>query len=88
MTGLIRAFDWYKKWTEYFFPNIDGQDPIAIDNAPIVEELKRCLEQYKILERVLNKDEEGLATSTVLLSYHHWASVDLMPSAILASYLP
>lgn len=52
-----------------------------------VGDLKKRLEQFKILGRVLDEDEEGLIAGTILLSYHHWASDDLTPSVILTSYL-
>lgn len=61
--------------------------PVTINDALSVEELKRCLDQQKIPERVLSEDKDGHATGTVLLSCHHWANVDLTPRTILASYL-
>lgn len=44
------------------------------------------MEQFKVLERVID-EEEDLAASIVLLSYHHWAKVDLTHVVILASFL-
>lgn len=54
---------------------------IFIDK-PSVDELQEWLEQHKILERVLSEDVDGLTTGTVLLSYHYWASIDLVFGAI------
>lgn len=36
---------------------------------------------------MLNEKEEGLVASSVLRSYRHWASVELMLNVVLASYL-
>lgn len=68
VTRLKGAFVWHKKWMEYFFANLDRQKPVAINSAPSVEELKKYLEQFKVIERVLD-EEEGLDASTILLSY-------------------
>lgn len=54
---------------------------IFIDK-PSVDELQEWLEHHKILERVLSEDVDGLTTGTVLLSYHYWASIDLVFGAI------
>lgn len=52
-----------------------------------VGELKRHLEQHKILERLMDENKQDLVANTVLQSFHHLTGVDLMPGMILASYL-
>lgn len=71
VTGSKGAFVWHKKWTEYFFINLNGQEPIVVNGPPPVEKLKKCLEQFTVSGRMLEEDEEGLSTATVLLSYHY-----------------
>lgn len=68
------------------FANLDREGSVTINGAPSVRELK-CLEQFKIPERVLDEDKKGPAADTVLLSYHHWTNVDLTTGMVLASYL-
>lgn len=72
---------------EYFFDNLFGSGMVTVNNKPSVDELKECLEKHKVPERVLTEDEKGIIVDIVLLSYHHWVSVDLASCAILASYL-
>lgn len=61
VTGSKGASVWHKKWEEYFFANLNGQESIAVNSALAVKELKKRLEQFKVLERVL--DEEELVTN-------------------------
>lgn len=70
-----------------FFAHLDGLKPIAIKSPSSVGELKKCLEEFDVLERILDEYEEGLTVCTVLLAYYHWASVGLIPGAVLASNL-
>lgn len=84
---MKEAFIWHKKWVDYFFANLNGPKPIAINSPPSIGKLKKCLEEFDALGRILDENEEGLTAYTVLLSYHYWVSIGLMPGAILASYL-
>lgn len=74
VTGSKGVFVWHMKWMEYFLIIVGGPGPISI-NKPSVEELKKHLEQHKVPKKVMIEDNDGLTTSTVLLSYHHWASL-------------
>lgn len=65
MIGSIWAFVWHDKWTEYFFASLDGQGPIAINSAPLIGELKKRLEKFKVPEKVLDENEEGFATGII-----------------------
>lgn len=53
--GSKEVFVWHKKWAKYFFANLVGWGPIATNSPPLVEELKKCLEQFTNSERVLMK---------------------------------
>lgn len=59
----------------------------SVNNKPLVNEFKERLEHHRVLERMLSEDKDGLIVDTMLLSYHHWTSVDLTPRVVLASYL-
>lgn len=44
VTSQKGASIWCKKWAEYFFANVDGLRPAAINDISLIEELKRHLE--------------------------------------------
>lgn len=48
ITGSKRAFVWYKKWAENFFVNLDKQGPLVVNGPPLIEKLKKRLEQFTI----------------------------------------